>query len=245
MKRIWVVFLCISFLNFQFNEASAAALSPKLVVDCFANKTSGSDYRGDYVEYNPTLGAYFNGKTASIRVYVNNSQTSTVKLSRSSSSYGVLTSFTAPIKFYKNEISYGKNTFKYSVQDSKGNKHSWTCETTLSESSFNSVSAGIGSGLWNSGLSGCTYRGKKLYGSVYFTNSSYSADFSVYVSSSSYSADLNVYLASSSYSANSCGIWYPTSSSYSADFTVYLTSSSYSADFSIYRTSSSYSAGAN
>ena len=231
---------------FAFNSnANAAYPSPKLVVDCFASKNTGNDFRGDYVEFEPTLGAYFNGKTASIKVYRNNLQTSTVKLTRGTSAYYSLSSFTAPVKFYKDEITYGKNTFKYILQDSKGNRHTWACETTLSESSFYYETTNRGSGLWNSGISGCTFKGKKLYGSVYFTNSSYSADFTVYVSSSSYSSDLNVYLTSSSYSANSCGLWYPTSSSYSADFTVYLTSSSYSADFSIYRTSSSYSAGTN
>lgn len=241
-----LIFSLVFLTAFTFDSsASAAYPTPKLVVDCFASKNTGSDYRGDYVEFEPTLGAYYNGKTASIKVYRNSMQTSTVKLSRSTSSYYSMSSFTAPVKFYINEISYGKNTFKYVLQDSKGNKNTWACETTLSESSFNSDSSYGGSGIFSSGISSCSLNGKRLYGSVYFTSSSYAADFSVYVSSSSYSADLNIYLTSSSYSANSCGLWYPTSSSYSADFTVYLTSSSYSADFSIYRTSSSYSAGTN
>lgn len=245
MRKALVLLLVFALSGIHAFSADATTPSPKLVVDCFASKSAGSDYRGEYIEYQPTLGAYFYGRTASIKVYRNNLQTSTVKLSRGTSSYYSFTNFTAPVKFYKDEITYGKNTFKYVLQDSKGNKNTWACETTLSESSFNLDTSYGGSGIWSSGIYGCSLKGKRLYGSVYFTSSSYAADFSVYVSSSSYSADLNVYLTSSSYSANSCGLWYPTSSSYSADFTVYLTSSSYSADFSIYRTSSSYSAGSN
>jgi hypothetical protein len=91
----------------------------------------------------------------------------------------------------------------------------------------------------------CTFDGKKLYGSVYFTSSSAFADFSVYAASSPAFADLNVYLSSSSAFTSSCGEWYRTSSSAFADFTVYLTSSSAFADFTIYSTSSSAFAGTN
>ena len=90
---------------------------------------------------------------------------------------------------------------------------------------------------------GCYFKGQKMWGNVYISSSSWSADFSVYVSSSSWSADLKVYQPTSSWSATSCGMWYITTSSWNADFSIYLTSSSWSADFSIYLTNSSWSAG--
>jgi len=90
---------------------------------------------------------------------------------------------------------------------------------------------------------GCYFKGKKMWGSVYITSSSWAADFIVYQTSSSWSSDLKVYTTSSSWAASSCGIWYITTSSWAADFTIYLTTSSWNADFSIYSTSSSWSAG--
>jgi len=237
--RLLVLLLVVSLLPFE--TASGVTPAPKFNVGCFDVTNTGSDSRGRYIEYQPSLSAYFYGKTASIQIFVNDVQQSTIKYSRNSTSYYNLAFFNASVKLYKNEILVGKNSFKFIFQDSKKNKSLWTCETTLYDSSFGSASSGLGSS--NSGLYDCTYDGQRLYGSVYFTSSSYAADFSVYVTSSSYSSDLKVYLTSSPYSANSCGQWYPTNSSYSADFIVYLTSSSYAADFSIYLTSSSYSAG--
>jgi hypothetical protein len=242
MRKLFIALLILSF-SLTNVSATSATPRPKFNVGCFDQTNTGSDYRGRYVEYLPTLTANFYGKTASIQVFVNNVQQSTIKYSRNTTSYTSLAFFNASVKFYKDDVLLGKNSFKFIFQDSKKNKSIWTCETTLYDSSFGSSSSGLGSS--SSGLYGCTYNGIPLYGSVYFTSSSYSADFSVYVSSSSYSSDLSVYLTSSSYSANSCGLWYAVSSSYSADFTVYLTSSSYSADFSIYQTRSSYSAGTN
>lgn len=239
--------LLISLLILSFSLPSVSAISatpkPKFNVGCFDQSSTGSDYGGRFIEYVPTLSANFSGKTASIQIFLNDVKQSTIKYSRNTTSYSNLAFFNASVKFYKDDVVLGKNSFKFIFQDSKKNKSIWTCETTLYDSSFGSSNSGLGSS--NSGFYNCSYNGIPLYGRVYFTSSSYSADFSVYVSSSSYSSDLRVYLASSSYSANSCGLWYPVSSSYSADFTVYLTSSSYSADFSIYRTSSSYSAGTN
>ena len=243
MPRRFLSLMLILSLAVSLTPAKAASPKPKFNVGCFAQSNTGSDYGGRYLEYVPTLSANFYGKTASIQIFINDVQQSTIKYSRNTTSYSNLAIFNASVKFYKDDVAIGKNSFKFIFQDSKKNKSIWTCETTLYDSSFGSSSSGIGSS--SSGLYGCSYNGIPLYGSVYFTSSSYSADFSVYVSSSSYSSDLSVYLTSSSYSANSCGLWYPVSSSYSADFTVYLTSSSYSADFSIYRTSSSYSAGKN
>jgi hypothetical protein len=239
--------LLISLLIFSFSFASVSATSaapkPQFNVGCFDQSSTGSDYGGRYIEYVPTISANFYGKKASIQVFVNDVQQSTIKYSRDTTSYSNLAFFNAPVKFYKDDVVLGKNSFKFIFQDSKKNRSIWTCNTTLYDSSFGSSSSGIGSS--SSGLSGCSFKGIPLYGSVYFTTSSYLADFSVYVSSSSYLSDLDVYITSSSYLANSCGIWYPTSSSYLADFTVYLATSSYLADFSIYRTSSSYLAGTN
>jgi hypothetical protein len=239
--------LLISLLIFSFSftsvSATSAAPKPQFNVGCFDQSSTGSDYGGMYIEYVPTISANFYGKKASIQVFVNDVQQSTIKYSRDTTSYSNLAFFNAPVKFYKDDVVLGKNSFKFIFQDSKKNRSIWTCNTTLYDSSFGSSSSGIGSS--SSGLFGCSFKGIPLYGSVYFTTSSYLADFSVYVSSSSYLSDLDVYITSSSYLANSCGIWYPTSSSYLADFTVYLTTSSYLADFSIYRTSSSYLAGTN
>jgi hypothetical protein len=243
MRKRLFYYLLIFSLTIPLTPADAATPTPKFNVGCFDQSNTGSDYGGRYIEYVPTLSANFYGKQASIQVFVNNVQQSTIKYSRNTTSFRNLALFNAPIKFYKDDVVLGENSFKFIFQDSRKNKSIWTCKTTLYDSSFGS--SDLGQGPSNSGLYGCSYNGIPLYGSVYFTSSSYSADFSVYVSSSSYSADLSVYITSSSYSANSCGLWYPVSSSYSADFTVYLTSSSYSADFSIYRTSSSYSAGTN
>ena len=104
---------------------------------------------------------------------------------------------------------------------------------------------GGGSSLVKSEWSSCAFRGKNIWGSVYISDSKYSADYVVYETSSRYGADISTFLESSRYSANSCGRWYLTSSRYSADFTIYLTDSRYSADFTIYLTDSRYSAGRN
>jgi hypothetical protein len=241
-RKLLISFLILSF-SFTSISATSATPKPKFNVGCFDQSSTGSYSGRAYIEYAPTLSANFYGKKALVHVFVNNVKQWTIEYSRNTTSYSNLAFINAPVRFYKDNVVLGKNSFKFIFQDSKKNKSMWTCNTTLYDSSFGLANSGLGSS--SSGLFGCSYNGVPLYGSVYFTSSSYSADFSVYVSSSSYSSDLSVYLTSSSYSANSCGLWYPVSSSYSADFTVYLTSSSYSADFSIYRTSSSYSAGTN
>ena len=241
--RRWLISIFILFFwSTSISEISATP-RPNFNVGCFDQSSTGIDSRGRYIEYVPTLSANFSGKKATIQVFVNNVKQSTIKYSRNITSYSNLAFFNAPVKFYKDDVVLGKNSFKYIFQDSNKNRSIWTCEITLYESSFGSSSSGIGAS--SSGLYRCSFNGIPLYGSVYFTSSSYLADFSVYVSSSSFLSDLDVYITSSSYSANSCGLWYPTSSSYLADFTVYLTSSSYLADFSIYLTSSSFSAGTN
>jgi len=104
-------------------------------------------------------------------------------------------------------------------------------------------SYGVGGGSFDTNWLGCYFKGKKMWGSVYITSSSWAADFKVYQTSSSWNSDLNVYVTNSSWAANSCGIWYITNSSWAADFTIYLTSSSWNADFKIYLTSNSWRAG--
>lgn len=233
-------------LNLGFAaKVQSAGPSPKFNVGCFDYETSGIDSGGKYIEYKPSITANFYGKTATIKTYLNNTLTNTLKISRSSSTFSRVETFDLSVKIYRSQVSLGKNEFKFVFRDSQKRGSTWICETQLYEGSFGKEITGgsSGGGVFGSGISGCQLNGKKLYGSVYFTNSSYLADFSVFVTTSSYLADLKVYLISSPYLANSCGIWYPTSSSYLADFSVYITNSSYLADFSIYQTSSSYLAG--
>ena len=117
-----------------------------------------------------------------------------------------------------------------------------TTAATTTTTAFVPSSGGGGGGSGANWL-GCYFKGKKMWGSVYISSSSWAADFIVYQSSSSWNSDLRVYTTTSSWAATSCGIWYITSSSWAADFKIYLTSSSWNADFSIYSTSSSWSAG--
>jgi Family of unknown function (DUF6150) len=107
----------------------------------------------------------------------------------------------------------------------------------------NSVASAPGSPTGTSKLSGCTYKGKQLYGNVYISPSYFGADFTVYPTSSSFGADLKVFKTNSYFLATSCGIWNIVNSPISANFSVYLAPSSFSADFNVYFTSSSYSAG--
>jgi hypothetical protein len=244
--RISTFILILAIFSWCFTgSAQSAGPSPRFNVGCFDDSTSGIDSGGKFVEYKPSVSANFYGKKATIRTYLNEVLTSTLRISRDSKSFSRLERFDLKVKIYRSQVSLGKNEFKFVFRDSKNKGSTWICETQLYEGSFGkelSVGSG-GGGTYSSGISGCQLNGKKLYGSVYFTDSSYLADFSVFVANSSYLADLRVYLTSSSYLANSCGIWYPTNSSYLADFSVYLTTSSYLADFTIYQTQSSYLAG--
>jgi Family of unknown function (DUF6150) len=122
---------------------------------------------------------------------------------------------------------------------------SFTCHKTTDYASTlnNSVASAPGSPTGTSKLSGCTYKGKQLYGNVYISPSYFGADFTVYPTSSSFGADLKVFKTNSYFLATSCGIWNIVNSPISANFSVYLAPSSFSADFNVYFTSSSYSAG--
>ena len=242
MKRVVVTFALILGLFFSVATPANGA-RPNLNVGCFDLIEKGSDSRGRYIEYQPSLSANFVGKKWSIEVYINEVLQYTNKYVRATNSYRSLARFDAPVRFYADEINLGENSFKFILQDSKRNKSIWICNTTLYESSFGSINPNTGS--FNLKLLGCRYNGQQLFGSVFFTTNSSAADFSVYVKSTSSSADLKVYLASTSSSANSCGKWYPTNDSSFADFIVYVTSSSFLANFSIYVTNSSSSAGTN
>lgn len=145
----------------------------------------------------------------------------------------------------KKSKAYTGNAFTkelYLSQSDLMSDYSTALANTLSGGSGGGFSAG-GTGTAGSKISGCNLKGKRLYGSVYVSNTAYSADFSVYVSAASYLADMNVYKENSAYMATSCGLWYFTNNAYSADFRVYFTDAAYSSDFSIYYTPMAYSAG--
>jgi len=243
---IWLLSSVLVLSNFFTGSADGAGPAPKFIVGCFVSSITGSDSGGRYIEYQPSISANFYGKKATIRTYINDNLTNTLKFSRNSSSFSRTERFDLKVKIYRDQIDLGKNEFKLTFRDAQNRGSAWICETQLYESSFGrdllSNSAGSG-GVFGSNLAGCRYNGKKLYGSVYFTKSSYLADFAIYITSSSYLADLKVYLTDSSYLATSCGLWYPTTSSYLADFSVYITNASYLADFSVYQTTSSFLAG--
>jgi Family of unknown function (DUF6150) len=249
LKKRSMVSLLLTFLLLNsslIESAESAGPSPKFNVGCFDYSTTGIDSGGRYIEYQPSVTANFYGKKATINTYLNDTLTNTLKFSRNSSSYSRIEKFELKVKIYRDQVNLGKNEFKLIFRDSQNRSQTWRCQTEFYESSFGkellSGSAG-GGGVFGSKISGCRLNGKKLYGSVYFTNSAYLADFSIYITNSSYLADLKVYLTNSSYLATSCGLWYPTNSSYLADFSVYITNSSYLADFSVYQTTSSYLAG--
>jgi hypothetical protein len=102
-------------------------------------------------------------------------------------------------------------------------------------------------------LKDCYFKGKKLAGSVYFSNSQYGSDFTIYESSTSIGSDLGVYLYPSNWAGvnprtiATCGQWIAasTSSSLDADFIVYKTSSPASADFVINYVPFAWNAGLN
>jgi len=107
-----------------------------------------------------------------------------------------------------------------------------------SSGSTSSLPSGSGSKFAN-----CSYKGKKLYGSVYITPYSSFADFSVYVTPYQSFSDISVYKTSYQSFATSCGVWYITPYSSFADFSIYITQYSSFADLSIYYTDNQSFAG--
>jgi len=95
------------------------------------------------------------------------------------------------------------------------------------------------SSKWN----GCSFNGRNVWGSVYFTSKSWEADFKVIYTSNSFNRDLAVYMESSLWKASTCGHWFTVSNSWQADFKVAVVTNPWDADFSVYSTSSSWSAG--
>ena len=242
------------------SSANAVGTKPKLIINC-GQISGGVDENGTYGLFKPTISVRFYGKPLKVTAYFYDAPT-TPKSEAGQSIWELSGSgkrsqfFSEKLNLERKILEYGqKQTGYYRIVfeaiDSVKRKSTYTC--LYKDYYFSTpivTSPRVGSGSSGSGLSSrgfdsrnCTFNGKKLYGSVYFTSSSAFADFSVYVSSSSAFADLSVYFTSSSAFASSCGTWYRTSSSAFADFTVYLTSSSSFADFSIYSTSSSAFAG--
>ena len=242
--------------------SNAAGSKPVLNINC-GQIVGGIDENGTYGLFKPDVTVRYYGSKLNITAYFY--RTPKTKKSETGQTIVTLTSNNSNLRQISSKVDFERKILEnsqpqtgyykilFEAVDGLKRIGSFSClykdyyfSTPLQDSSNSGLGSGSSSGGINSrGFNklNCTFDGQKLYGSVYFTTSSYSADFSVYVSSSSYSSDLQVYLTSSSYSANSCGLWHQTSSSYSADFIVYLTSSSYSSDFSINMTSSSYSAG--
>jgi len=261
MKKLLALILS-TILLISGLPANAAGFKPVLNINC-GQIDGGIDENGTYGLFKPDVTVKYYGSPLKITAYfyrtpkTAKSETgkTIVTITGSNSSTRLQTStvdFERKILEYSQpQTGYHKILFK--AVDSLKRKGSFSClykDYYFSTPIQGSTNSGLGSGSSSGGSnsrgfnrSNCTFDGQRLYGSVYFTTSSYSADFSVYVASSSYASDLQVYLTSSSYSANSCGLWHKTSSSYLADFIVYLTSSSYSSDFSINLTNSSYSAG--
>lgn len=251
--------LLIPFL-IPTSAVSAAGSKPKLIINC-GQITGGADENGTYGLFKPTISVQYYGKPLKVIAYFY--PAANTPKSEAGQSIWELTGNSSARQFYIDSLSLERKILAFSQKqtgyyriefeatDSLKRKGFYTCQYKnyyFNTPTVLSPQVGAGSGSSNTSSQGfnktnCTFDGKKLFGSVYFTNSSYSADFSVYIASSSYSADLNVYQTGSAYSAYACGLWYPTNSSYTADFSVYLTNSSYSADFSIYQTASSYSAG--
>ena len=158
------------------------------------------------------------------------SKTKTVKnISQCKKSYPYLTKFTYT------ETKASKRQYRVYVPGQSGYKPHFKVSKKLASS------GGPIGGL--SKLENCKYKGKDLYGSVYFSPYSFDADFKVYVSDFSFNSDLNVYSTPYSFSATSCGLWYETPYSFNADFIVYVTPFSFDADFKIYYTDFSFSAG--
>lgn len=89
----------------------------------------------------------------------------------------------------------------------------------------------------------CAFDGIPLYGDVYFTDSSFSADMVVAVEDSPVLADLTVVAVDSSFSADRCGLWHVVDSSFQADFAVAATESTFGADFTIAIGDNTFNAG--
>jgi hypothetical protein len=253
-----VLILIIGFLPAPV--VNAAVKSPKLSVEC-GQIVGLADEDGTYGLFSPEVSVFYYGSPLTVTSYF-------YRTPRTKQTDGprYITKFTkkAPSTRYFvsnvdiqhkvlefNQPQTGYLRFVIEAVDAKKRKSRFTClyedyyfrTPIVTTPKVGSRSSGSGVASRGFDSRNCTFNGKKLYGSVYFTSSSAFADFNVYFTSSSAFADLSVYFTSSSTFASSCGTWYRTSSSVFADFTVYITSSSAFADFTIYPTSSSAFAG--
>lgn len=200
----------VALFNLAFVEsASGAGPSPKFNVGCFDYSTTGLDSLGRYIEYQPTVTANFYGKKATIRTYLNEVLTNTLKFSRNSSSYSRVERFDVKARFYEDQVSLGKNEFKFVFRDSRNRGSTWICETELYETSFGRGLSGSGFGV---NKIGCSYNGIRLYGRVQIVD--YFPDLKVQIVN--YFPDLNV--QKTDYFPTSCGKWQFVD--YFPDFTV-------------------------
>jgi len=232
--------------------ASAAGSKPKFNITC-GQIIGGIDENGTYGLFKPKIKVSHYGKPLKVTAFFYESP-STPK-SESGQSIWQLSGNSSSSTFFVSNLELERKILTFNMPqtgyykivfeaiDSLKRKGTYSC--IYKDYYFDTPSVDPNTGYSNNGLNktSCTFKGKKLYGSVYFTNSSAFADFSVYVTNSSAFSDLNVYLTGSSIFASSCGLWYQTTNSAFADFTVYATSSSAFADFSIHLTSSSIFAG--
>jgi len=202
---LFVILFNILFIG----GASGAKPAPKFNVGCFDFSTTGADSGGRYIEYQPTVTANFYGKKATIKTYINDVLSNTLKISRNSSTYSRTERFDLKARFYESQVPLGKNEFKFVFRDSKNRGSTWICETKLYETSF-------GRGLSSSGFGldrfGCSYNGIRLYGRVQVVD--FFPDLKVQVVNSF--PDLNV--QKTDFFPTSCGKWQFVD--YFPDFTV-------------------------
>ena len=248
------IVLLISFLiaGIFSSPASAAGSKPKFNISC-GQITGGVDENGTYGLFKPNISVSYYGKPLSVIAYFY--ETPSTPKSKAGQSIWKITGSANSSTYFKSNLELERKILTFNMPqtgyykidfeaiDSLKRKTTYSC--TYKNYYFDTPVVDPTTGYSNKGLNktSCTFKGKKLYGSVYFTNSSVFADFSVYVTNSSAFSDLNVYLTGSSIFASSCGLWYQTTSSVFADFSVYVTNSSAFSDFSIYLTNSSIFAG--
>ncbi len=261
MRRLNGYFALIAvFALLPIQGADAAGTSPKLSVNC-GQITGFVDQNGTYGLFKPEVSVSYYGSPLTVTSYFY--ETAATKKSDTGQNIITFTNRAPSTRYFVSKVDIQHKLLQFSqpqtgylklvieAVDTRKRKASFTClykdyyfdtpnvsSPPLGSSTSQTVRPTRGFNKFD-----CTFDGKKLYGSVYFTSSSAFADFTVYAASSSVFADLSVYFAPSSTFANSCGVWSRTTSSAFADFSVYLTSSSAFADFSIYPTSSSLFAG--
>jgi hypothetical protein len=257
MKKLLLLTLssCLLIIGLP---ATAAGTKPVLNINC-GQIVGGIDENGTYGLFKPDVTVRYYGSPLKVTAFYY--PTPNTPKSEAGQTIVTFTNKYPSTRFLVSKVDIERKILEYSqpqtgyykilfeAVDTLKRKGSFSClykDYYFSTALQGTTSGGLGSGGFNSrgfNKSNCTFNGKKLYGSVYFTSSSVLADFKVYSTNSSILADLSVYFPSSSILASSCGNWYRTSSSILADFTVYLTSSSILADFTIYPTNSSILAG--